>query len=156
MRLYKNVDKILLVAAILIALLGVVFVFSATYERAVTPTPNLEKLFVKQCIWAVLGICILLLISRIDYSRVLDFSYLFYVINLMFLFFVLVKATERYGAKRWIGFGFFSLQPSEFIKISVILVLATFLGARKEHRGSFGNYIGSFFIVAPAFLLIFL
>ncbi|MBU1785209.1 MAG: rod shape-determining protein RodA, partial [Candidatus Omnitrophica bacterium] len=58
--------------------------------------------------------------------------------------------------KRWIDLGLFSLQPSEFVKITVIFALAAFLGERKEKAGTLRNYVYALLLVSPAFLLIFL
>ncbi len=148
-------DKILLTAVLLIALLGVMFVYSATLERG-DDVAGINRLVIKQCLWVFTGVILLIVISNMDYIRILDFAYLAYAVNLVLLFFLLLLGGERYGARRWIDLGPFSLQPSEFVKITVIFAVAAFLGGRKEKRGTFDNFIYSVVLIMPAFILIFL
>jgi rod shape determining protein RodA len=150
-----KIDKVLLISVILIAVLGVIFLYSATYERG-SVQDGLHMRLVKQCLWVIIGIVLLASIASMDYIRILDFAYFSYAANLLLLVFLLFFGGERYGARRWIDLGFFSLQPSEFIKITAIFTLAAFLGSRRERKGSFANFILSFMIIAPGFLLIFL
>ena len=150
-----QVDKVLLAAIILIAVLGIFFLYSATWDRGAAGD-GLNTLVVKQCLWVATGLFFLFIVANIDYIKVLDFAYLFYGINLAVLVLLLIFGGERYGAKRWIDLGPFSLQPSEFVKITVILALALFLEQRREKTGTLGNFIFAGALVAPAFIMIFL
>ncbi|MGB3112245.1 MAG: rod shape-determining protein RodA, partial [Candidatus Omnitrophota bacterium] len=109
-----------------------------------------------QALWVAVGLGLMFIIAQIDYIKILDFAYLAYAVNLVLLVFLLLFGSERYGARRWIAFGPVSLQPSDFIKITVILALAMFLEQRRERVGTIGNFAGAALLVAPAFLLIFL
>jgi len=150
-----RMDRVLLLGAVLIALLGIVFVYSATWDRA--DGENIPSaLVVKQSMWVLVGLVFLFMTSRADYLKMLDFAYLAYALNLAALVFLLLFGGERYGARRWIDLGPFSVQPSEFVKITVILALAAFLGERRERIGTLKNYIGAVILVMPAVLLIFL
>jgi rod shape determining protein RodA len=151
----ERIDKVLLAAIVLIAVLGIFFVYSATWDRG-DAGGGLNSLVVKQCIWVVVGLTFLYFIANLDYIKILDFAYLFYGINLAALLLLLIFGGERYGAKRWIDLGPFSLQPSEFVKITTILALALFMEERREKIGTLGNFIASIALVAPAFILIFL
>ncbi|MBD3380363.1 MAG: rod shape-determining protein RodA [Candidatus Omnitrophica bacterium] len=147
-------DKILMLSVIAIAVLGVVFLYSATYEVGVSE--QLDPLVVKQAIWVLAGLVLMFAIAHSDYNRILDFSYLLYALNLGALLYILLFGSEHYGARRWIDLGPVSIQPSEFMKITVIFVLASFLGARREKIGTLSNFFLSLLLVSPAFLLIFL
>ncbi len=146
-------DKVLLLAVTLISFLGIVFIYSATWDRA---TGALNALVVKQCIWVAVGFVLLLAVANMDYLKILNFAYLVYGLNLAVLVFLLLFGGEHYGAKRWIDLGPVSLQPSEFAKITVILALAAFLGERRERIGTLKNYISAVALVMPAVMLIFL
>ncbi len=150
-----RIDRILLLAVFVIVILGIVFVYSATYVRGGT-LGTLNSFVARQCLWVGVGLTMLLCVAAMDYVRMLNFAYIAYGINLLLLVFLLLFGGERYGAKRWIDLGFFSLQPSEFVKITVIFALAAFLGERKEKVGSLRNYLYALLLVSPAFLLIFL
>ena len=150
-----SMDKTLLIATMLIAILGIVFVYSATWDK-MQPTGALNKIFVKQCLWVLVGFVFLIIIANSDYLKMLDFAYVAYGLNLILLIYLLMFGGERFGAKRWIGIGPFSLQPSEFIKLTVIFALAALFDQRREKKGSFGNFFLASMLVVPAFLLIFL
>jgi len=147
-----RIDKLLLFSALLAAALGVVFVYSATWSGGGAANP----LVLKQGAWFVAGLVLMVLIANTDYRRILYFAYFAYGLNLLALVFLLLFGGERYGARRWISMGPFSLQPSEFVKITMILALAAFLGERREKIGTLGNYIGAVILIMPAFVLIFL
>lgn len=150
-----GMDKVLLSAILLIAFLGIFFVHSATWDWQ-TESGHFSALVIKQSIWVVIGIILLFILSASDYLKILNYAYIFYILNLLALVFLLVFGGERYGARRWIAFGPVSIQPSEFVKITVILVLAAFLGDRREKIGTIKNYIASIALVMPAAALIFL
>lgn len=150
-----RIDKVLLLAAVLVSLLGIVFVYSATWDRG-NPGGPWSPLVVKQCVWVAVGFVFLLMIANLDYLKILDFAYAAYALNLAALVFLLFFGGERYGARRWIDLGPVSLQPSEFMKITVILALAAFLGERRERIGTLKNYAGAVILIMPAAALIFL
>ena len=150
-----SIDKALLVSIVLVALIGILSIYSATWTFA-GRSIGLDPLVVKQCIWVFVGIVIMLIIAKADYIKILDYAYFIYFLNIIVLLLLLFFGGERYGARRWISIGPFSFQPSEFMKITVILVLAAFLGERREKIGTLGNFISSFLVIAPAGVLIFL
>ena len=134
-------DKILLLAVTLIAFLGVFFLYSATWDRDASGG-GVHPLVVKQCIWVLAGLAMMILISGVDYHKMVDVAYITYALSLVALVYLLIFAGERYGARRWIGLGPVTLQPSELVKLTVILALAAFLGERREKIGTLRNYIG--------------
>ncbi|MBD3426192.1 MAG: rod shape-determining protein RodA [Candidatus Omnitrophica bacterium] len=149
-----QVDHVLLFAVLAIITIGIVFIYSATWDPV--SSVGLRTLVIKQMIWVAGGLLLVFLITNIDYMRLVNYAYLAYVINLLALVFLLFFGGERYGARRWIDLGPLSIQPSEFMKVTVIMVLAAFLGERRENAGSFGNFAGSIVLIFPAAVLIFL
>jgi rod shape determining protein RodA len=148
-------DRVLFLVTLLISFLGVIFVYSATRDWQSTGG-GLNACVVKQGLWIMVGLTTALILANIDYLKVMDFAYLAYALNLVALVFLLLFGGERFGARRWIDLGPVSVQPSEFVKITVIIALATFLGERREKAGSFMNFAGAVMLILPAALLIFL
>ncbi|MDP8259202.1 MAG: rod shape-determining protein RodA [Candidatus Aadella gelida] len=148
-----RIDRVLLFAAGAVAFLGVIFIYSATYSLQET---GLNILVIKQAVWVLVGMFVLVVIANTDYLRILDFALIAYGLNLAALIFLLIFGGERYGARRWITLGPISLQPSEFVKITVILALAYFLGERREKIESGETFIKALALVAPSALLIFM
>jgi len=150
-----RMDKVLLAAALAIVFLGIFFVYSATWDWQ-DGGSHISALVIKQSVWVLIGVILLFIIANIDYLKILNYAYILYALNIAALVFLLVFGGERYGARRWITLGPISLQPSEFVKITVILVLAAFLGKRREKIGTLKNYINTILLVMPAAALIFL
>ena len=91
----------------------ILFIISIIY------LPN--NLKVKQIIWCTLGIIFCLIISNINIKKILKFSWLYYFISIILLVLVLIINNYTNGSRGWINIGFISIQPSELMKISLIL-----------------------------------
>jgi rod shape determining protein RodA len=150
-----RLDRTLLIFTLLVVILGVFFIYSATWDKD-EAGQFIHPIVVKQSIWALTGFLVLIAIANIDYLTIVNFAYFIYILNIIALVFLLLFGGERYGARRWITLGPLSLQPSEFMKITVILALSEFLGNRRDRTGSVGNFVGAILLVMPAALLIFL
>ena len=150
-KLTKDFDKTVLFIVLIICIIGLVTLYSATNVRALS---FLESFVFKQASWVVLGVLILLLIVNISYQKFVDISYVLYAVNVLLLALVLVLGRERLGAQRWFTIGSFTLQPSEFIKINFILVMANYLGSKKGAIDSPKGFIAPLVILAVPFLLV--
>src|SRR5262249_40160898 len=109
--------------------LGVATIYSATFD----PAHGASHRYVIQLYAIAIGLVAMLFMLTLDYRAFTDKSHLVYIGVLAVLVYVLISGHEGKGARRWIPFHSFNLQPSEFAKISVALVLAKFFG---ENRGS--------------------
>ncbi len=112
----KNIEWSILVIAIILCIIGLVALFSATQE-------NEYDEFNKQCIWFVVSIIIMIGVMLIDYETMVKLSPIFYGAFIILLLAVLFTKPVN-GATSWFDIGFFSFQPGEFAKIFVILFLA--------------------------------
>ena len=122
------VDMPLLLGVVAIATLGIVNLYSATSfyidagERA-----GLADIYVAQVYWIVVGGLLAIVVAAIDYRNYERLAYVLYVGGLVTLGLVFVLGADIRGAVRWIQLGAFTFQPSEFMKILVILVVAKWL-----------------------------
>ena len=112
----KNVEWSILVISILLCIIGLVALFSATQESE-------HDEFNKQCIWFVVSIIIMIAVMLVDYETIVKMSPIFYGAFVILLIAVLFTPPVN-GATSWFDIGFFSFQPGEFAKIFVILFLA--------------------------------
>ena len=112
----KNVEWSILVISILLCIIGLVALFSATQESE-------HDEFNKQCIWFVVSIIIMIAVMLVDYETIVKMSPIFYGAFVILLIAVLFTQPVN-GATSWFDIGFFSFQPGEFAKIFVILFLA--------------------------------
>ena len=112
----KNIEWSIGIIAIILCIIGLIALFSATQE-----TEHDE--FNKQCIWFVVSIIIMIIVMLIDYETMVKISPIFYGAFIILLIAVLFTPPVN-GASSWFDIGFFSFQPGEFAKIVVILFLA--------------------------------
>ncbi len=111
----KNIEWSIGMIAIILCIIGLVALFSATQETE-------HDDFNKQCIWLVISVVIGIITMLIDYEAMVKISPIIYGIFILLLIAVLFTQPIN-GAKSWFDIGFFSLQPGEFAKIFVILFL---------------------------------
>jgi rod shape determining protein RodA len=119
-RVLSSVDGGLVLAALLLATVGLVTVHSASSEMLTDFLP-------RQLAWVGLGVALLLLAMAVDYHVLLDFSLVLYILSLVALAAVLVFGVKRGGARCWFELGPWQVQPSEFAKLATALFLARFL-----------------------------
>jgi rod shape determining protein RodA len=150
-RLYFHIDWLLVGAILLLSALGVAMIYSATYNPVRNePGPQ----FFTQLYAIALGIVAMLVCMSVDYRRLAEHSLLIYGTLLAVLLYVLFFGVVRGGARRWIDLGPFNLQPSEFGRIVLALVLAMYFGEnRRGARTPADLMIGAAFMGAP-FLLV--
>ena len=115
-KVFKNIEWGILVCTILLILIGIVALFSATQNS------DYEELK-KQIIWLCISLPIFIVVILIDYEIVAKASPIFYGICVLLLIGVLFTKPIN-GARSWFNIGPVSLQPSEFTKIFVVLMLA--------------------------------
>ena len=128
-RLYYHIDWALLTAIAALCGLGVAMILST----ASVPTRGNSHLYVTQLYAIGLGAIAMLFTLALDYRKFTDKSHLVYIGLLAILLYVLFLGTVQMGARRWIPVGAFNVQPSEFAKVGLALVLAKYFG---ENRGT--------------------
>ena len=133
-RLYHHIDWALLIAILALCTLGVVMIYSTTAD----PTRGNSRLFITQIYGIVVGLIAMAVVLSIDYRAFTDKSHLIYIGLVGALIYVIFLGSVQMGARRWIGLGSFNLQPSEFSKVVVALVLAKFFG---DHRGGVPGWV---------------
>lgn len=115
-RLSKNIEWSILICTILLAIIGLIALFSATQNTEYDE-------FKKQIIWLLISIPFIVAFILIDYETIAKASIIFYVIMIILLVGVLFTEPIN-GATSWYSLGSMSLQPAEFSKIVVIMLLA--------------------------------
>ena len=137
-------------AAVILTLqvIGLVNLYSAAYS-----TDHLSRVFYSQLMWIGLGWVGFILISSINYRNLLKYSGIFYFGNVTALFLVLLIGKKIYGSRRWLDLGFFNLQPSETMKLFLILFMAYYLARNRAQNLSFKDLLKPGLILGVPFLL---
>ena len=131
-RLLTHFDWVMLLIVCMIAGIGVVNLYSAssTWTGGATPV------YIKQVYWLGLGLVIALGVSSFDYRHLKYIGFVLYGIALVLLALVLVIGHTSLGATRWISFGFINVQPSEIMKIVIIITLACYFSEKNNVAGN--------------------
>ena len=145
-RLYYHVDWALLGAVLVITLIGLSQIYSAT--------GGATRIYYTQIYGMAVGLLALLVALSIDYRTFADKSHLIYGGILLLLLYVLFFGAVRGGSRRWIDFGPLNLQPSEFAKATLALVLAKYFGDRQRGAPQRGDLVIAGAITAVPVLII--
>jgi len=129
-RLLKNFDWSILFIALVLSLIGVMTIYSAT--RPILDAAQ-QSFYWKQLYWLGLSLICFFLVVFVDYTWFIRFAYLFFIVAVIFLVVALAVGREGVGAQRWIHLGFFSFQPSEFFKLCFIMAVSRYLSGIEKN-----------------------
>jgi rod shape determining protein RodA len=127
MILARNIPTVIWIHTILIIVIGLLALYSASFNNNVVDV----SVFYDQLFCALLGVVLMFLLARGDYRKFFDVAYIVYGISVIFLILVLVMGRQALGATRWFSVGGFSFQPSEFSKLAVIFFLGRYFSQRR-------------------------
>ncbi len=151
-RLYRHVDWPMVIAIVLLCAIGLTMTYSATYD----PVTGLAGPQVSRQLWALgIGVLAFLVTLTVDYRRFSNSTLWIFLGFLALLVYALLFGIVGGGARRWIGVGPFTLQPSEFARIVVALALATLFTGRGRGTRTPASWAMLVLIVGLPFLLIF-
>ena len=120
----RGFDYGLLVVVLLLVIIGLVILYSTSAYNGRVKFHDSFYYLKKQAFATTLGLALMYVMAHIDYHVWQRFAVPAYIISLVLSTAVLVVGDEYNGSKRWLSFGPFSFQPSEFAKVAVILFLA--------------------------------
>ena len=143
----KNYNFRLVILLIAISIIGVLLIGSADSAD--------QK---KQAIGVVLGVVIMIIVSLLDYSWLLNFYWVLYIGNLMMLGVLYLggsTAKNTFGATRWIQIGSFQFQPTELSKIFLIMFFAMFLMKHEEDLNTAKTIFTAIGLLIPPLVMIY-
>jgi len=154
-----GIDKPLLVITLVILLIGIIMVLSASFARGYYTSSEPLRLFIRQFVFAVSGVALMLITSRVNVRTISRWSMQLLLISIVLLVLVLMIGLKLNGARRWIGVGgensSLTFQPSEVAKLAIILAFAQMsckLG--KERMKSFKFGVFPFAIVTGVIIVL--
>lgn len=119
---WRNESEPVIVIMAVLLLLGTINVFSSSFVLATTSYNNPYYFLIRHAVWLVLGILVCFACSRINYHRWQSITKWLLLATVLALILVLVMGTVVNGARRWLSFAGFSVQPAEFAKLTGILI----------------------------------
>ena len=134
-----KMDLTFLFLLLIIVTIGLIMLFSASYVFADTYYGNSYYFITKQAGFAVFGIVLMLIVSKIDYHFIRKFAIPFYIVMVIFLGVMLILPPMVPGTsvKRWFSVGPINFQPSELAKFAVILLLSHLISANQKMMKTF-------------------
>lgn len=139
----RNYNFKLFIMVIALAVIGIIAVGSAD-----------ESLQSRQLAGFAVGVFLMIVLSLFDYSVILSFYWLIYILNLALLTLVIFMGDKGGGAQRWLELGGIRFQPSEVAKIFIILFFAQFILKHQEKLNTFLYIVLCvIFFAAPAYLV---
>lgn len=132
-------DFFILIAVVVLAIVGTVFIYSASNYSAQATYDDSYYFVKKQIIGIALGTVAMFITGFYDYRKLKKFTIPVMIISVVLLILVFIPGigVENYGARRWIGLGGVTLQPSEIAKFSLILFSATYVNAHADKMNKF-------------------
>lgn len=141
-----NLDMPLLVALLVLSILGLMVLYSASGENSET--------VIKQALRLGFGFVILILLAQIRTDNLLPWIPWIYLFGVILLILVLLFGDVINGARRWLNLGLFYVQPSELMKLVIPLMLAWFIADKRLPPSMGLVFIMTALIILPAFLIL--
>jgi len=151
-RLWEQLDDRLVILTVALMVIGIANLFSATINMPGEGIP----FYLRQLLWFGIGALLGLSVFVIDYRYYEEFAYPFYLLVLVIVLCVLIYGLIVGGGQRWIKMGVFYFQPSELMKIALILALARYF-ARHERKDGYrlrDLFIPAIITMVPALLIV--
>ena len=146
-RLIENFDWSIIWTLLAIICIGLLSIYSALYQQIqARPTNNL---FIKQLVWLAIGFAVMGSSLFVNYQRLRILSPWFYGLLLILLVVILAIGKEVHGSKRWLEIVGFQFQPSEFMKIVIVIQLAGYFSSQEV-----SNFPGFKKLILPVVLVV--
>jgi len=143
------VSTVLLIVVALLCVIGLVMVGSASSVVSISTYGSPWAIFIREALWMAMGVVALGLAMRFDYRKLRGLSPALLLVGFGLLFVVLVPGLGMHvqGSSRWVGFGQFRLQPSEFMKLALAVFAAHFITRRLDEDANDRRIIGPLLLV---------
>lgn len=129
---FRRLDLSFIIVILGLNLIGLINLYSATHGVHDVGT---NRLFLNQIVWLLVGWGFLFVVTLFDYQFFSRIAYLLYGLNIVALVAVMVIGRTVLGAQRWINLGFFHFQPSETMKLVLIMVFAKHFAKKSPQDG---------------------
>jgi rod shape determining protein RodA len=150
-RIFHYFDWTLLAFVLCVCAMGIGNIYSTGFSAAEGQTP----FYLKQMQWIVLGLIFMMFIFFVDYRVIIQYAYIIYGVSIALLVLVFIFGSASHGARRWLGGGFLAIQPSELMKVVIIITLARYFDNHKSNEPyKLKELFIPLLIVAVPFLLI--
>ncbi|MCL2791459.1 MAG: rod shape-determining protein RodA [Spirochaetaceae bacterium] len=148
-----NFDFLILISVISLVFIGVCFIYSSNITSDGT---ILSNEYTKQIVWALIGLVLMAAIIMFDYKTFETFAIYIYLVSIVLLVITLLFGNVVNGSRRWLGIMEFGIQPSEFAKITTIILLGAFYAKNSNAMTRITTLLKGFLIILFPVVLIVL
>jgi rod shape determining protein RodA len=152
--LWRHVDLVLILAVLLIGAFGCLMVYTATRDSLEAAGLSPKYYVEEQVVFMLIGVVVMLAVAAIDYRRYRDFAVIIYGGCVLMLLAVYAVGDRSRGAQAWFQVGSYQLEPSEFVKVGLIIALASYCAAAKGKLSAKGLLVVLVLAAIP-FVLIY-
>lgn len=147
-----RIDYLLVVTVTILVFLGILMIYSSGFD----PIDKVNNgLFKKQVVWFIIGFVLMISVSFVNYKWFGEYSLYIYIFLLSVLILTTIFGNPIRNTRAWINFGFFSVQPSEFMKLGLVILLAKYLELRERDIKNLRELlIPSLLAIVPIFVII--
>jgi rod shape determining protein RodA len=131
-RPFSDIDLILIASTLVVAIVGVVMVYTGSRATAQALGLSPHYFLERQALFMMLGLGTMVVLALVDYRRIELVGMVIYGLSIAGLLSVFVIGSSALGAGRWISLGPLEIQPSEFAVLGLIVALATFVARRTD------------------------
>lgn len=152
-------DFTLCITVLILLAMGIIMVLSASAPSSLSTTGNSYTYVKKQFAFAIVGVILMIAISKIDYRFYKKYYWIVYHVSWIILLLVVVPGlgVSVKGATRWLNLGFIQFQPSEITKIGLIIFYAGYLSDHKSELVDFKKgFIKPLIYIVPMIAILFL
>ena len=134
----KNIDVVLLSAVIIISIFGAIMIYSSSNIWAEYKFNDAFRYLKMQSIFLIIGIILMIIISKIPYSYYKDKANIILLVCFLLLVLVAIPGIGkvRNGSRSWFGIGSLGIQPSEFMKLALIIFTSKYLEKNEKYMSS--------------------
>jgi len=145
-------DKFILIFVFLLGCMSLLMLESTVYDEGFV----LDRVVWVQALAYVLGFAAMMTVLHLDYTMFIGFSKPLYIASILILLLVYIPGLgqEQYGSRAWINLGVTTLQPSEFVKILFILLMANYLSNHREDIKKFRGVLLSGLYALPIIAIV--
>ncbi len=149
--IYK-IDYLLVVAVTLLTITGILIIYSAGFD----PVDKINNgMYKRQMLWFIIGFILMIAVTFVNYQQLGDYSLQIFAVLLVILLLTTVFGKPIRNTRAWLTLGPVSIQPSEFVKLGLVLVLAKYLELREREITYFRELlIPSLITLVPVIIIL--
>lgn len=149
--IYK-IDYLLVIAVFLLALIGILMIYSAGFDPIDKVNSGLYK---RQLLWFIIGFIVMIAITFVNYQLLGEYSLYIYGALIVLLVITYFAGKPVRNTRAWLNMGLFSIQPSEFMKLGLVIILAKYLELRERDIRNFRELLVPSLITLVPVLIIY-